>query len=165
MRWAPCVLCAVLAAGCSESITSRVDPHTGVLEIVEWRDGRRHGRTQAYDHNDVLREEAHFERGVLSGMRTYWHPNGDKQRELSYAGGLRHGPERGWHAGGMLAFDGTWVDGDRSGTWIWYAEDGQRVREEDWERGTKLAERLLAGADPASADPAGDPGGDDPGGD
>lgn len=146
MRRARYVLCVLLAAGCSESITSRVDPYTGVLEIVEWRAGRRHGRTQTYDHNEVLREEAYFERGVLSGTRTYWHPSGAKERELSYVGGLRHGPERGWHANGAPAFEGTWVEGDRSGTWIWYAEDGQALREEDWEQGTRLAERPLAGA-------------------
>ena len=148
MRGAHLFACAALAAGCSESTTSRVDPYTGELEIVEWRDGRRHGRTQAYDHNEVLREEAHFERGLLSGIRTHWHANGAKERELSYAAGLRHGPERGWHADGTPAFEGQWVDGDRDGTWTWYAEDGRPERAEDWELGTKLAERRLDGADP-----------------
>jgi antitoxin component YwqK of YwqJK toxin-antitoxin module len=144
MRRSLLLFCALLAAGCNKSITSRVDPYTGELEIVEWRDDRRHGLSQHHDHDDVLREEARFEHGMRTGLRTRWHANGAREREQHYVRGLRHGPELGWHANGALAYEGDWIEGDRAGTWTYYAADGRPEREEDWELGTLGAVRVSA---------------------
>jgi antitoxin component YwqK of YwqJK toxin-antitoxin module len=59
------------------------------------------------------------EEGLRRGML-----RGGTLQEATYAGGLRNGPARGFHANGAIESEGGYVDGLRSGRWTYWNEDG-----------------------------------------
>ena len=144
MRLLRLSLLALLVTACGGDVTSVVDPDTGLLEVVEWEGGRRHGVSQTYYPDGVtIKEQTRYQRGVREGPHLEWHANGATARELTFRRGLRHGTERAWFESGEPASEGEWIDGDRDGLWIRYGEDGGVVREEDWDLGTRSAVRVL----------------------
>jgi hypothetical protein len=72
------------------------------------------------------------------GLRTrawlFWHEGGGLAREVTYDGGVRHGPFREWHANGRPKTDGAYADGERDGRWRRWDEGGRPVADQIYAR-------------------------------
>jgi hypothetical protein len=78
----------------------------------------------------------HYDR---DGLRTrawrFWYENGTLAREITYDGGVRHGPFQEWHENGQAKTDGAYEDGERDGRWRRWDESGKLVSDQAYARG------------------------------
>jgi len=86
-------------------------PSGRIESELNWRNGRRHGRTTFWRKNRHVSMTATFKHGRLHGKRTGWDPNGEKGSEVVYVEGKKEGRELGWNGPGKPAIDGIWRGG------------------------------------------------------
>lgn len=86
-----------------------------------------HGEMTAVDAQQRPVFTWHFDQGVLEGKATWWHPNGQARREVTYRAGLLDGPVTEWNADGKETSQETYREGRGSGSHIdWYSPGQKR---------------------------------------
>jgi hypothetical protein len=84
-------------------------------------------------------------------VRTVRYDSGQRRSEMTLVGSKPHGPARGWHRNGQLAYEGAYHDGAKRGTFTYWDESGNETRREQHE--PRPAESAIALA-PTTAPPA-----------
>ena len=102
-----------------------------------YQDGVLHGPFRGFGTNGnrvVLEEEGTYEKGNRIGVWLRYR-DGHKVEQWTYAGGKPHGPHAVWFypikgvKKGTLKTQGTYADGDKTGTWTTWFPDGQKESE------------------------------------
>ncbi len=126
----------------------------GVLkEEGRYLDGLRHGDVRGYHSDGSLAFEGRFERGAPvgtlreyaeggriarvhdvqpgaeEGVSTDFWPDGTPRMRAPLRRGALHGLEQRWHANGVLAREGRWIDGVPVGRFTDHDEQGRLVNE------------------------------------
>lgn len=91
------------------------DPYRGFerpfVSMADFEDGRIEGTWRITDARgrDICRWR--FERGRLTGISTWWYPDGGKRLEISFRDDVLHGERKEWDAEGNLVASTTYDDG------------------------------------------------------
>jgi antitoxin component YwqK of YwqJK toxin-antitoxin module len=85
-----------------------------------------HGEVSAVDASDRPVFTWHFDQGVLEGKATWWHPNGQTRRQVTYRAGLLDGPVAEWNADGKITLQQTYREGRASSSQIEWHEPGRK---------------------------------------
>ncbi|MBV6645632.1 MAG: toxin-antitoxin system YwqK family antitoxin [Cyclobacteriaceae bacterium] len=137
--------------------TGEVQVENGVGRYVTYQEGRK----------EILTEGS-FKEGLKDGVWTVYFDNTDlKAQEANYLGGQMHGESAGYYNNGVVSVQGSFDNGKQEGEWNWYYETGQiqctanfenglksgaqffwsesgyKVKEEIYEQGELIAERML----------------------
>jgi antitoxin component YwqK of YwqJK toxin-antitoxin module len=118
--------------------------------------GWYHGRSEEWSAPDVLEVREYYRRGLPHGVRTTWHPNGQKRSEGRLALGLQQGVYRQWTESGALAAEAMLEDGKPHGpSRAWYPSGwlkaeammnrGELVTRRVYPDGAQRAPTLFAG--------------------
>jgi len=72
---------------------------------------------------------------IKDGKWTYWHENGQKNREENYKNGVLDGIQKWWHENGQIFLKGNFKDDKPDGKYKEWDENGQIVFESNWKDG------------------------------
>ena len=75
----------------------------------------------------------------IDGEHTAWFEKDRPRERVTYQDGLRHGPAFGWYPDGSRRSEGQYVQGRKSGRWVYWREDGSIDKEltglyEGWQK-------------------------------
>jgi len=107
-------------------------------------DGKLEGKVEMFEPSadptaSTLRAEATFVGNRLEGIaREYKAGSGSPSRELSFAAGVRSGPQRRFFTDGSLAEVVHYVDGKPDGETVAYYADGSERRRGVWKAGERV---------------------------
>ena len=87
---------------------------------------------------DRSRRRRIYEDGELTGQRTRWHGNGQRQEEAHYEDGEWTGLGTGWHENGQKAGEGHFESGEMTGLWTTWYESGQKRSEGHYDGGERV---------------------------
>jgi antitoxin component YwqK of YwqJK toxin-antitoxin module len=83
--------------------------------------GRLHGESSGWFTNGGPELCEHFQEGLPHGLRTTWHPNGQKRSEGQLEAGRQQGVYRQWDEHGKQVVEAGFVDGKPHGPSLaWY---------------------------------------------
>ena len=111
---------------------------------AEFVEGHLEGRVELFEPSAdptaaTLRAEATFVDNRLDGIARQYAPGTDQPiRELTFAAGVRTGPQRWFFADGALAEVVVYQDGKPHGQAEAYYADGSRRRNETWDTGVQV---------------------------
>ena len=77
--------------------------------------------------NDSLRMSGSFLDKRLTqktGLFTYYYPNGKTSRTVEFKNDIKHGNENTYFVSGKKSMLSNYTNGEVTGHWIWYNEDG-----------------------------------------
>ncbi|MGB7407282.1 MAG: hypothetical protein WA908_02155 [Pontixanthobacter sp.] len=107
-------------------VEMRENHANGVLaKLYSTIDGKAEGLWQEWDEEGRPRYYGEWKNGKGEGVWLYFHPNGmvrDKSRAVA---DVWHGITEGWHANGVKAFDGEFIDGVRRNPFRYWNEEGR----------------------------------------
>lgn len=89
--------------------------------------GKRHGPYRAYWPGGALWREGRHDDGRRVGVWKGFRPDGTQAYEASYRGGLLDGPLTLIHPNGGKKLEGVYSLGRPNGTFVGYAESGERI--------------------------------------
>lgn len=96
----------------------------GTLELERgWREDEPRGWWRSWWPDGTPRFEHRFDPGEATPMR-WWFESGVVSSEGPARGGVREGPWRARHPGGVPAYAGGYVAGRRDGLWTFWHPDG-----------------------------------------
>jgi antitoxin component YwqK of YwqJK toxin-antitoxin module len=72
--------------------------------------------------------EGSYANGILSGEWSYWHPNGQLCKKITYQDGRPHGTVEIFRADGTLASKQSFDQGLRTGEWVSFHPDGKTIQ-------------------------------------
>ena len=70
-----------------------------------------HGKWSITDAKDRVIYEWHYAKGLRDGLATWYHSNGTKMAEMTFRGGVLHGPRKHYDANGTVTMDQNWQEG------------------------------------------------------
>ena len=76
------------------------------------------------------RIEISYENGLYQGQFICYYPDEKQSVSIPYSQGIRNGSTAGWYPNGLKLFEGSYTDGNASGDWKFYNEDGTLFKEE-----------------------------------
>jgi antitoxin component YwqK of YwqJK toxin-antitoxin module len=140
MRYIPLFLVLVFLAACSEKLEERVTEtfDDGKTKRVQYFKGEGEDRYMKKDlfyyENGNKRVEGEYNKeGQKDGKWTYWYEDGKKWSEGYFSEGLNHKKRTTWHENGEMHYTGTYDKGKRVGVWKFYSEEGELVKEIDYD--------------------------------
>lgn len=80
---------------------------------AEFVDGKLHGAWLIKDDQDRKVVELNYRAGRRHGSGTWWHPNGEVRRQLTFENDLLHGSWQEWNAEKQLQNENWFVEGQR----------------------------------------------------
>lgn len=106
--------------------------------IVNYRNGKVEGEAAFYydDGDQLIKAKMIFIDGKISGEYTEYYESGSEKAVLEYNGGKANGNAEFYYDGGKLKIEGNYKDGERSGKWNYFTEDGKPFNKEKWKKGT-----------------------------
>lgn len=90
---------------------------------------------------DLIRETAHFIRGLRHGERCYYYPNGKTEAQENFINGVLHGERKIFYPDGALWFVENYANGKPDGERIGYWPNGEKFLEELYADGILHGER------------------------
>ena len=87
------------------------------------------GKFEIFDDAGRLVEEAYYDKGLLEGQRTLYHPNGNPQYVETHTNGVFEGPYKAYYPDGQLELEGIYVNNEMTGIWKRYYPDGSKREE------------------------------------
>ena len=93
---------------------------------------------ELYD-DGTPRFEGSFNGDRLSGIETWYYPDGAREWQIGRLNGARDGEERWWHENGELRRAGAWSNGERDGTFTVYDESGAVAFTGEYRHGVNVA--------------------------
>ena len=60
-----------------------------------------------------------------NGLWKTYYENGTPWSETNFKEGITNGSTKTWYKNGKVRFTGFYTDGEKSGTWYWYDEEGK----------------------------------------
>lgn len=78
-----------------------------------------------YFSKNCLKAEGYVKDGKKEGLWTFYYENGEKFREINYAGGTENGIWIMWHENGNLYLEKSKKNGKTDGLWKEYYESGK----------------------------------------
>lgn len=125
---------AMLVTACSDETEHIVTKHpNGEPAFVEYfskNDTINPTRTLRYYYNGEKQEEVHFQNGVKHGVNTFWYQNEEKMFEGNYEDGLLDGTFTQWFDNGKVDYIAQYEKGRPTGTWKYYKKDGTLLSEQ-----------------------------------
>lgn len=102
----------------------------GTLQAQEeYKNGKRHGTWISYDATGEQKlRESIYDDGKPDGVWKSWYPNGQQQREITFAGGTQNGQATEWDKEGVKRGEATFVDGKRDGETTEWRPDGSVIK-------------------------------------
>ena len=70
-------------------------------------------------------------------QKTFYHSNGQKEKEGTYFNGSKDGKWKEWRKDGTLMEEGNYENGDKHGKWIHWGKNGKRLKEGKYVHGEK----------------------------
>lgn len=131
---------AGLLTGCGDGPQARDErPAAFDLDLPEeWRDleagspGAEDGLVTLRYRSGARLAEGEMRAGRKHGAWTYWREDGGVRWTGGFEDDEPHGVERGYHAGGQLAFEGERVHGLREGLYRYWYENGELEMEAEY---------------------------------
>jgi antitoxin component YwqK of YwqJK toxin-antitoxin module len=80
-------------------------------------------------------QSGRFERGLETGVWSFFHPNGAKSEEGPFVNGKPNGLWKQWRSDGTLAQVGSYMDGWCEGEWMMYDVAGKSKTQVVYRRG------------------------------
>ena len=140
MRYIPLFIVLVFLVSCAEKLDEVVaETHNdGSTKRVQYFKGEGEDRFLRKDvfyyENGQKRVEGEYNReGKKDGKWTYWYEDGNKWSEGYFKDGLNHKERTTWHETGEMHYTGNYEMGKRVGVWKFYNEDGELVKEIDYD--------------------------------
>lgn len=96
--------------------------HTWLVGAYEH--GKRTGPWREYWENGVMRFSGTYVDDALTGLETWWRPDGTPEWSVERRAGVRYGVERWYWPNGKLRSEGGWFDGEKHGRFVTYNEQG-----------------------------------------
>lgn len=100
-----------------------------VASIVDWRNGRLHGRNQYFLPNGTPKRDGSMVNGAREGTWSDFYDDGRIETEINYLNGMRSGRYRSWHKNGQLHQSGGFKNDREDGLRATWRPD--RTREEE----------------------------------
>ena len=123
---------------------------------------KREGTWKQWYESGQLKAEENYVNGVLQGNARHFYPDGSnesflhigsQQNSVFYyrngnkesegrilTGYLYEGPWKGWQENGQMAYEGSYVNGQRDGIWNWYDETGKLRTRQVFNNGNLVTE-------------------------
>ena len=93
------------------------------------------GLGQDFHSNGQKQSEVNYKDGVRHGVRTDWYKNGNKWLEMKFKDGKQHGVKTWWRENGKKKSDLNYKDGLRHGAVTEWYENGQKRSEVNYIEG------------------------------
>ncbi len=128
-----------LAASCGPKLEKVVeDTHPdGSPRLVNYyqadNGSREKVKVEAFYEDGSKRYQGEFLEGKRNGYWVYWYEDGTKWSEGYFKDDLRDGYGTTWHSNGQKHFEGSYAAGVRVGIWKFYTEEGEMVKEMNYE--------------------------------
>ncbi|NBX69234.1 MAG: toxin-antitoxin system YwqK family antitoxin [Proteobacteria bacterium] len=97
--------------------------------ILNYQNGKLHGKAMSYSSTAVKLSEENFKMGKKEGKQEAFYPSGKKKSEENYLLGLKKGEQIAWYENGELQSHIEYLDGRPSGTWTFWYLNGQKRME------------------------------------
>jgi len=128
------IVSLIVLVSCTDEVEKIVTMHpNGKPAYVEYftkEDSLSPVRTLRYYFNGEKEEEIHYKDGVKHGKNTFWYQNGEKMYEGNYVDGLMDGVFTQWFNNGNVDYIAEYTQGRPSGTWRYYKNDGTLLKEQ-----------------------------------
>ncbi len=72
---------------------------------------------------------------AFAEVKTYYYNSGQKEQEVNYKDGKKHGLETGWHKNGQKSSETNYNDGKEHGLLTWWHKNGQKWKEANYKDG------------------------------
>ena len=108
-----------------------------VKDLIQYKDGKKHGRSTWWRENGNREEEKHYKDGKLHGRSTRWFENGQKASENTYKDDKPHGLWALWSENGLRKTQKHYQDEKLHGRSIRWFENGQKREEEHYQKDKK----------------------------
>jgi hypothetical protein len=145
-----------------------LNEHADLLVAGQYAADEPHGKWTIRHASGRKAAEGDVFRGMQAGLWRVWDEEGTLRSEATYRvvedlrpmGGLgpgkgktwmpawnaqRHGPARGWHANGQLAFEGQYASDRREGLWKWFDEQGNIIEQGEFKTDLRAGWWLVGG--------------------
>ena len=140
MRYIPLFLVLAFLVSCGEKLDEVVaETHEdGSAKRVQYFKGEGEDRFLRkdlfyYDNGQKRVEGEYNKDGKKDGKWTYWYEDGSKWSEGYFKNGLNHKKRTTWHESGEMHYTGTYEEGERVGVWKFFNEEGELVKEIDYD--------------------------------
>ena len=108
----------------------------------------KHGQYAQWHENGQLAQSGSYVNNNKHDIWRMWHDEGTLMEEKTYKDGKLDGSYAYWWKNGLhdsgetsenhqIEHEGTWVNGQMSGKWIWYYENGNIKYEGDFSKGLR----------------------------
>ncbi|MFK8036706.1 MAG: toxin-antitoxin system YwqK family antitoxin [Crocinitomicaceae bacterium] len=71
--------------------------------------------------------------GLKKGVWTSYFENGQKNSESNFLRGINTGYSMVWYPNGNVRYFGDYKDGERTGEWVFYSENGEVAKKESFD--------------------------------
>ncbi|MFI5203072.1 MAG: toxin-antitoxin system YwqK family antitoxin [Flavobacteriales bacterium] len=101
------------------------------------------GVCRSYYEDGNKEREVHFRDGLIDGMAIALYKYDQEKNQQIIESRINHKmgvPDGKWeffYESGQRAWENYYVDGQKHGTFIWYAENGKKTKEESWKNNLK----------------------------
>ncbi|MBS1666863.1 MAG: hypothetical protein JST58_05740 [Bacteroidetes bacterium] len=99
------------------------------------------GQKKIYYLNGQLYAQGEIKNKKENGVWVYWHENGQKAREGSFAEGQRTGTHTYWYPNGHIRGVGNFKNDKYDGKWTMYKEDGSDPIEQFYKDGELITQK------------------------
>lgn len=108
----------------------------GKLIIREdYIDGRKHGKSILYfPDNEQVAEVTEFKMGIKDGEYLKCFPDGRIMTKTTYQNNSLHGDFTVFYNSGAIEIKGKYLNGEKSGNWEYFSEDGKALTEEQYKQ-------------------------------
>lgn len=109
----------------------------GLLNYIEYKDGKRDGTKTTYYKNGQIRLKAEFKNDLLNGKLIGWNEYGQKLIEVQYKNDKENGEMREWYDNSFPKMHGFYIRGQKHGKFTKWDERGKVIDEETYNYGRK----------------------------
>ena len=102
------------------------------LMYKHYQNGILDGPQRSYFSNGKIRKSSYYVNGLSEGGQISYNANGQKESELNFKAGKKHGTWKYFFDSGKIARTETWKDGKKNGPFVSYNELGQILSTEKY---------------------------------
>jgi len=110
----------------------------GLQQEAIYRNDKLEGRMLRFFGNGGKELEEYYVNGMRNGTSSLWDNMGNLLEVKSFRNDTLHGPFKAFFTSGMLNIEGSYESGFYQGHWSYYSENGIKVGEADFDRGSGL---------------------------
>ncbi|MCK9203453.1 MAG: toxin-antitoxin system YwqK family antitoxin [Bacteroidales bacterium] len=101
-------------------------------------DGKKDGVSKIFYPDGVQAEVSTWKNGIMDGLSEQYYSDGKIKLRLSYMDGEKNDACSTWFMSGKLMITGKYYQGHPDGHWIFYNEQGEIIKTEDYQKGELL---------------------------